>query len=320
MINNLTTRNILSKLSNNVNILEFMLKLPPDDAVAFRSCLTWSPSLIGILASNDYSVFDFLNKLSAPELKSISDIMDWAPTMLARLRDQPEHLSVLHKIWDIIPDKAAFVKSYLAIYDNELANKSSVLDAFSQGQIDSKLWLIDTVQKLDLSMGRAWTLCGWIGTLGYLMLLRQDKLKLISIRSFDVDDRCAALAEILNRPNVKDNWKFKASTVDVNTAIYDDFMHNSLRYDGTVVEMCDTADTVINTSCDHMGSNNSWWERIPADKLIILQNNNWHENDQHNNSVDTIDEFKRMYPMNELLFAGEIDCTLYTRFMLIGRK
>jgi hypothetical protein len=221
---------------------------------------------------------------------------------------------------DDISHHASRLAALIRMSDYNQLHDRGVLDAFSEGQLTSKVWLIDTVQSLDLSLGRTWTLCGWIGTLGYLMLMQRDKLRLDSIRSFDIDDQCAALADTLNRPNVKDGWKFKASTVDVNTMLYDEFMYHSIRYDGSVVEQCGSADTVINTSCDHMGGNNTWWDKIPAGKLIILQNNNWHENDQHNNSVDTSDEFKRMYPMDELLFAGELDCTLYKRFMLIGRK
>jgi hypothetical protein len=240
--------------------------------------------------------------------------------LLTRLLDQPEHLNVLHKVWDVIPDRPAFIKSYLAIYDNELSNKISILDAFSRGQIDSKLWLINVAISLNLELGNTWTLCGWIGTLGYLMLLKKAELGLTSVRSFDIDQYCAPMADTLNRLSVKDGWQFKASTLDVNSISYDNFAYDTLKYDGTAQQVTDTADTIINTSCDHMGGTNTWWENIPLGRLVILQNNNWFENDQHNNSVKDLNEFKHMYPMKELLFSGELDCTLYTRFMLIGRK
>jgi len=143
-----------------------------------------------------------------------------------------------------------------------------------------------------------------------------------AVRSFDIDDRCADLADTLNRSAVKDRWMFKSFTQDVNMLDYDSFewsvwsnINNRMSYPIT-----DSADTIINTSCDHMGSDRTWWDNIQQNKLIILQNNNWFENEQHNNSVNDLDEFKRMYPMKELLFAGQLDCTLYTRFMLIGRK
>ena len=93
-----------------------------------------------------------------------------------------------------------------------------------------------------------------------------------------------------------------------------------MKYDGTEQNVWESADTVINTSCDHMGSDDAWWDNIPQGKLVILQNNDWYENDQHNNSMQDIAAFKSKYPMGELLYEGELDLTLYTRFMLIGRK
>lgn len=319
MINNLTDKDVLIKLESNPDVLKFLVKLSPTDLVLFDQIQRLPVKLLSIVNSHP-DVLKFLIKLSPTELDSFAELQTWPSSLLATIRNHPELTRILFNIWDVLDDKQSFCKAYSNMVDLPMASSVNINDAFSQGQIDSKIWLIDTVTSLGIDLGRTWTLCGWIGTLGYLMLLRQDTLNLTSIRSFDIDNRCAALADTLNRTNVKDSWKFKASTVDVNTVVYDDFMYYSLRYDGSAVEQCDTADTVINTSCDHMGGNNIWWDNIPADKLIILQNNNWHENDQHNNSVSTLDEFKRMYPMNELLFAGELDCTLYTRFMLIGRK
>jgi hypothetical protein len=261
----------------------------------------------------------FVMKLTETELKSLAQILDWPAPRLARLRDQPWHAGILHKMWDLAADRESFFKTYLRIYDTA-ADSVNVLDAFSQGQLDSKLWLIETVKTLQLNLGRAWTLCGWIGTLGYFMLIHKQALGLESVRSFDIDDRCENLAETLNRSHVIDGWKFKASTLDINHLQYDNFEYSTRKYDGSFGQISDTADTVINTSCDHMGGSNTWWENIPQGRLVILQNNDWFENDQHNNSVQDLDQFRAMYPMTELLYAGELDCTLYTRFMLIGRK
>ena len=319
MITNLTDNDVLIKLESHTDVLKFLIKLSPDELELFDQIQRLPVPLLSILSSHT-DVLKFLIKLSPDELDSFAEMQHWPVPLLTMFRNHPELLRILFNVWDMLSDKESFCKAYSTMASLPSADNVNINDAFSHGQLSSKQWLIDTVKSLDLSVGRAWTLCGWIGTLGYLMLLHQDSLRLTSIRSFDIDDHCATLADTLNRASVKDNWKFKASTVDVNTVVYDNFMHYSLRYDGSVVEQCDSADTVINTSCDHMGGNNSWWDRIPSDKLIILQNNNWHENDQHNNSAADLNEFTRMYPMSELLFAGELDCTLYTRFMLIGRK
>jgi hypothetical protein len=224
-----------------------------------------------------------------------------------------------------VDDPAAFVDRVAAVIKQSGYQKlktDGVVDAFSQGQLDSKTWLIRTAESLGLELKHTWTLCGWIGTLGYLMLAKKNQLSVTSVRSFDIDDRCADLAETLNRSAVKDGWIFKSFTHDVNLLDYDAFnwrvwstVNNRMSHPIT-----DRADTIINTSCDHMGDDRTWWDRIPSGRLVILQNNDWYENDQHNNSVVDLTEFKAQYPMNQLLFEGELDCTLYTRFMLIGRK
>jgi hypothetical protein len=235
--------------------------------------------------------------------------------LMLAIRNWAPYVDDTHRLVDRI---AALIKQS----DYQQLKHDGVLDAFSQGQLASKTWLLTTVESLGLEIKNVWTLCGWIGTLGYLMLAKQHSINLLSVRSFDIDDRCAALADTLNKSAVKNKWMFKAFTKDINELDYDAFewsvwstVNNRMSYPIT-----DSADTIINTSCDHMGSNNAWWDKIPPGRLVILQNNDWFENDQHNNSAADLNEFTRMYPMSELLFAGELDCTLYTRFMLIGRK
>jgi hypothetical protein len=284
VISDLPNKDILFKLKNSANVLEFILKLKPD------------------------------------ELESFKEILSWPPPLLSKFKKDPQHLAVLHKVWDIVPDRSDFMQVYLAAHDYPAASNVNVLDAFSSGQLKSKSWLLDTVGSLDLNLGRTWVLCGWIGTLGYLMINMKDRLKFKNIRSFDIDPNCHYLADTLNRPFVKDNWLFKASTLDVNELRYDNFQYETIKYDGTSQVMFESADTIINTSCDHMGEDDNWWHNIPGGKLVILQNNDFDSVDEHNNTVSSIHEFRDMYPMEELLFSGTIDCTAYNRFMLIGKK
>ena len=296
-----------------------LAKLAVDDMVLFKDIVSWPKPML-VLMAKDANILSFLQTLRPTELQSISQLMSWSPVLLVCLRDNPEHMNVLHRFWDIVPDREQFIKPYLNLVDAAVGTSVNVFDAFSRGQLSSKLWLINKTISLELKLGRTWTLCGWIGTLGWLMLREQRNLGIDCVRSFDVDPACANLADSLNRASVKDGWAFKASTLDVNSMQYDNFDYVTLKYDGTEQNVWESADTVINTSCDHMGSDDAWWDNIPQGKLVILQNNDWYENDQHNNSMQDIAAFKSKYPMGELLYEGELDLTLYTRFMLIGRK
>lgn len=318
-ISQLDNIDLLMRLSKDNGFLSFLLKLDKTDQQSFGEMLGWSSSLRSNLAKSEH-ILRFLNSLRDDELSSLRSMMSWSPALLARFKEDPSHLSSLHKMWKVVPDHDTFVKSYFTVLDHPNSKWCNARDAFTKGQIDSKMWLIDTASSLKLQLGRTWILCGWIGTLGYLMLLRREELGITHIRSFDVNPFCYDLADTLNRKDVKDGWKFKASQADANDLSYDDFLFSTVKYDGTTQVVQDTADTVINTSCDHMGQSNAWFESIPKGKLVILQNNDWFDNEQHDNSVPNIGDFKKMYPMSDLLFEGTLECELYNRFMLIGRK
>ena len=284
MITDLKNRDILSKLANNSNVLEFLLKLRPDEIESFLTIIRWSPSL------------------------------------LVKLRDQPEHMRVLHRMWPIVPDRDEFIKSYFDIYYHETAGELSILDAFSQGQIDSKIWLIDALIKLDRNLGRVWIMCGWIGLLAYLIFKKQARLKLESICSFDIDPVCADLADRLNNREVKQNWKFKASTIDVMDLTYDDCFWHTKKSDGSTERVCETADTIINTSCEHLVDFERWFFNIPDGKLIILQCSDHESYDGHVNSMNNMYELSYRAKCRRVLYKGTLDCGEYSRHMLIGVK
>lgn len=314
----LSDNEMLLKLANHPEILSFILKLEPHDLSAFKTMLGMSDSLLANLTKVD--VLSWLNSIQRCERDSFNELIDIDPVLLSKFRNNTEHLRVLHRFWKVIPNRKEFLDAYLSMIEHPAAAKTHAIDAFSQGQLDSKLWLIRTLIELDLNLGNVWILCGWVGVLGYLMILKKDKLNFKKIRSFDIDPNCHFLAEQLNRLAVKDNWLYKASIADVNNLDYSNGQYETLRYDNSVKMMTDKANTVINTSCDHMGSNNAWFDSIPPAKVVVLQNNNWKDNEQHDNTVSSLVKFKDRYRFTKLLYAGELDCQIYTRYMLIGIK
>jgi len=146
-------------------------------------------------------------------------------------------------------------------------------------------------------------------------LLRFDK-----IRSFDSDPTCAPIADTINRPHVVDEWKFKASTCDMLNMDYSTSRYSTFRANGSKIELEDTPDTLINTSCEHLSDYSSWWQRIVPGKLVILQSNDFYSAKEHCNCVKSADELLAHSPMTEVLFKGELSLPDYHRFMLIGYK
>lgn len=197
-------------------------------------------------------------------------------------------------------------------------------DALSEGQLKSKVWLIQTLREIGLSadLGTVFVLGGWIGVLPALMFYDEELNRGITrIRSFDLDPDCWRVAEMINRPNLIDGWRFKATTADMFKINYTEHRYLTLQTDGEVNAMVDRPDTIINTSCDHITPFSKWWDMIPDGKVVIIQNNDFEGADEdHVNTLSDLEEFKMTAPMKELYYAGELQLQKYRRFMLIGRK
>lgn len=188
-------------------------------------------------------------------------------------------------------------------------------DAFSLGQLKSKLWLIDNLPN---GLGTVFICAGWYGTLASLMFER-SKGKFDKIRSFDIDDSCASVADTMNRPYVIEGWQFKASTLDILEMKFPT-THVTLRADGSSLELTEMPDTIINTSCEHIPNFEKWYNKIPKGTLVVVQSNNYFEIEEHVNCSKSIDKFGEQTPMDNLLYEGELYLEKYTRFMRIGYK
>lgn len=191
-------------------------------------------------------------------------------------------------------------------------------DSLSWGQLKSKRWLISELENLNIDLGTIFLCAGWYATLAAMLF--DSNLKIEKIRSFDIDPNCANIAETINRHNVKDSWRFKASTEDILNLNYKDFYYTSYRFDGSDVELCDTANTIINTSCEHIQNFEEWYAKIPSCKLVVLQSNNYFDLPEHVNCVQGPIDFAEQSPMTELLYQGVLELPKYTRFMRIGYK
>lgn len=202
-----------------------------------------------------------------------------------------------------------------AVQDFPEANWS---DAASHGQLRSKAWAVEELARLQPRLGRVFLMAGWYGTLAFLLLADTD-LTIDQIVSFDIDPACQPVADALNRRHVIDNWRFKAATADIFDIRQGRYDGPVIRANGSVTRLDITADTIINTSCDHIAPFDRWWSEVPAGKLVLLQNNDFAEaGEDHVNTVSSLDEMIAQAPMSRILYEGEMVFPKYRRFMLIG--
>lgn len=193
--------------------------------------------------------------------------------------------------------------------------ESAMVDAFSLGQLKSKLWLIENLPD---KLGTVFICAGWYGTLASLMF-EQARSKFDKIRSFDIDDTCAAVADTMNRSWVMDGWQFKASTFDIMDMTYPT-KYTTYRANGTSLDLVEMPDTIINTSCEHITDFTKWYNSIPKGTMVILQSNNFFDLTEHVNCAVDKEDFDKMTPMAETLYLGDLSLEKYTRFMKIGIK
>jgi hypothetical protein len=191
-------------------------------------------------------------------------------------------------------------------------------DSLSQGQLASKMWLIHELQDIDADLGTVFLCAGWYGILATLMF--ENDLKIDKIRSFDLDPDVVSIAEKFNLPWVKAEWKFKPATLDIHDLEYENFEYEVTRSDGSATKLNDTADTVINTSCEHINDFDEWYAKIPGGTMVVLQSNDYAEIKEHVNTSDNLYEFAVQTPMSEVYYSGEMAFDKYTRFMRIGIK
>jgi len=181
-------------------------------------------------------------------------------------------------------------------------------DAWSNGQIESKLWLCRELEKIVTRRVTVFTLGGWYGLLSFLLLSR-ERMAINKIRNIDSDSIACEISDMINENWVIDAWKFKSFNFNANSIAFKQI------YSEHANEM-----VIINTSCEHFRSDD-WFTHIPSDTIVALQSNNLEHDDA--TPINNLESFIKKYPL-KLIFSGEKEFKYpdksFTRFMTIGLK
>ena len=302
-----------------------------------------------ILAQTEL-LFRLLMSLPDPE----EEVLDAIKNIIA-VENTPDLFLLFKIIQAIDPDcsnigllkSATILKTNILNLANEMLNGEFIIpvnlkkminrfegpaltDAFSRGQLQSKKWLVDTVNELELDLGKMVYVCaGWYGVLPALMFERLDIDG--KIYSFDIDPSTDNPADTLNKEYIIENMSFKSFVFDVRELTYQKQVIpiNHYKYsDATEFEKqsglqeIDPPTCIINTSCEHIENFDEWWKTIPEGMLVIMQNNNFveHEDETVVNTVKSEQHWVDKLNLNELLYRGTLKLPKYNRYMVIGRK
>lgn len=172
------------------------------------------------------------------------------------------------------------------------------MDAFWQGQLKSKEWLIENLLPLVNSPSRIDIHGGWVGVLASMIF--QSKIPARYICSVDIDPTCEPIATMMNKHEEIDG-KFRAITGDMCTVPV-------------------SGNVIVNTSCEHITQQQyeTWLARLPKDSVVVLQSNNY-DIPEHVRIAQTLEEFKKQSHLTEL-WSGMLKTQLYTRWMIIGKR
>ena len=184
-------------------------------------------------------------------------------------------------------------------------------DAFSSGQIGSKIWLCEELEKIYTQIDCLGIYGGWYGITHFLLKVRGN-IQIDRCVSLDMDPTCQPVADMINENWVIKEWQFKAFTEDCNNPR----LSQTTEYDSGILDL------IINTSTEHFESMD-WFDNIPTGTRVILQGNNM-PHDDHIVHTTTLDEFIAHYPLSGIMYKGEKLFVYpewqFTRYMIIGVK
>ena len=193
-------------------------------------------------------------------------------------------------------------------------------DALSWGQLKSKRWLVNELEKTGKELRTVFVVGGWYGTLSAMLF--NSNMVIHYIRSFDIDEKCQTIADAVNNSYVQNDWQFKAITDDMFNINYDAHTWScwSVKNNRNSFPVTDRPTTIINTSCEHINNFQKWYNLIPKGKLVVLQNNDYESADipEHVNCVKNLEQFAEQTPMQEVLYEGILKLNKYKRYMRIG--
>ena len=187
-----------------------------------------------------------------------------------------------------------YVKRWILKNHDHLLNDYN--DTVSDGQVESKKWLVQEIHKLRLNEDLHIEIIG--GWFGFPLIEMLSNLPIKQIDFYEIDDNCK---KVLTQYIEQFNFDFRI----VQFGNY--FERTELR----------RRDLIINTSCEHMRDISIMKKYYKGSPVIALQSNDFYEHD-HVNCVKSEIELRNKNEINVTNYIGCKQMEKYNRFMVIG--
>lgn len=180
-------------------------------------------------------------------------------------------------------------------------------DAFSHGQIVSKLWLCDNLEPLlkpDMNMI---VVGSWYNLIAFMLLTRNQQV-CNTITGIDMNmEHIDYSRHICNAWSMGDNPTVTNKIANANTHDYTSYQ------------------VAVNCSVEHMS--NQWFDKLSEGTLVCIQSSDVIDPKYPwlvSNPNPDIETLEKKYPFTKTLFSGTKEIKYndwgYKRFMLIGYK
>ena len=177
-----------------------------------------------------------------------------------------------------------------------------VMDSMNESQLQSKLWIIQELVKLDIKPKRVAVLAGWFAQ--YIVPLLYDNFESVEcIKNFEIDEDVKDISYKYNK-RYKDSNRYQFSIKDVMMQIIEEDF-----------------DMIINCACEHMYPMQKFRELNPElDCHYVLQSTDEEQYDDHINCVGSSEELALQANITDVLYSGKkLLSNGMNRFMVIGK-
>ena len=187
-----------------------------------------------------------------------------------------------------------------------------VMDSMNQSQLESKLWIIQELIKLEIKPKRVAILAGWYAQ--YIVPLLYDNFESLEfVENYEIDQDVKILSYKFNK-RLKEDKKYRITIRNV--------MFDKIQEGWHPVHKLGM-DTIINCACEHMYP--MWKFRelnkpVLRNPIYVLQSSDDDQYSDHINCVNSEDELIDQARIKDVMYSGaKLLPNKSTRFLVIGR-
>ena len=183
-----------------------------------------------------------------------------------------------------------------------------VLDSMNQSQLESKLWIIQELIKLEIKPKIVAILAGWYSQYIIPLLIEHG---VEFIYNFEIDRDAKDISYKFNK-RYKDQEKYQCHITDI---MFKEIWRKEENYGAF--------DVLINTSCEHMFPMRRFRElnkKLSGNPIYVLQSTNEDKYEDHINCVSGPEELAEQAELINVVYSGtKVLDNGMNRFMVIGK-